>query len=124
MFYKRKEYFRYTFGEPLDAKFRIVIANNNGKESGLGTCSIIDLSPSGAKLFANYDIPLKGEPVKIHLEFTLNEVEIAVWGTLVWKKAYTSGYLYGFDTEEDEEKETLIVNELKLRRRLETDSKK
>ena len=124
MFYKRLEYFRYTFGKPLEAKFRIIIANSNGKESKMGDCSLVDLSPGGAKLFANFDIPLEHDPVKIHLQFTLNETQIDASGPLVWKKPYQGGHLYGFDFEEDEVREELIVAELKLLRKSEIEAKK
>jgi hypothetical protein len=119
MLYKRSEYFRYTFGEPLKAGFRIMIADKPGKESHLGECSIVDLSPGGAKLFTKFDIPLEGEPVHIHTEFTLYETPIDVRGILVWKKPYSGGHLYGLDFDENHANEVLIVNELKLRRRSE-----
>lgn len=124
MFYKRAEYFRYTFGEPLEATFRILVADETRKESGLGNCALIDLSPGGAKLFAKFDIPLERKPVQLQLIFTLFESQINTVGTVVWKKSHRGGYLYGFDIEEDENIAQLIVQELKLRRRFEVEEKK
>ncbi|MHA6258404.1 PilZ domain-containing protein [Sporosarcina sp. CAU 1771] len=123
MYYKRAEYFRYTFGEPLEAKFRILLVNGTRKESKLGHCTLIDLSPGGARLFAEFDIPLEGNPIQLHLSFTLYESQIDVEGTIVWKKPTRNGYLYGFEIVEDELTEELIVNELKLRRRSEFEEK-
>ena len=57
MLYKRTEYFRYTFGEPLVAEFRIVVENGTDVESSPGECHFLDISPGGAKLFAKFDIP-------------------------------------------------------------------
>ena len=124
MFYKRTEYFRYTFDKPLEAKFRIIITDDNWIESKMGDCSLVDLSPGGAKLFADFELPLDRGPVKIHLEFTLYESKIDAKGPIVWKKPYRNGYLYGFDFEEDMAREELIVAELKLLRKSEIEAKK
>lgn len=123
MFYKRAEYFRHTFGEPLEATFRILLADETRKESSLGHCSVIDLSQGGAKLFAEFNLPLERNPVRLQLVFTLFESQINTVGTVVWKKSHRGGYLYGFDIDEDENTAQLIVQELKLRRRMEVEEK-
>jgi len=117
MLYKRTEYFRHTFSKPLDAKFRIMMTDGTGQESGLGDCSIIDLSPGGAKLYSKLNIPFQRDVVHLHLNFTLYQVEIDVQGLIVWKKTFGDGYTYGFEFKEDSLKEQLIVNELKLFRK-------
>ena len=122
MFYKRTEYFRYTFGKPLEAEFRIVVKKDTDMESSPGDCQLIDISPGGAKIFAHFDIPLEGNlPVRLHLKFKLHEKIIDLQGVIVWKKPYSGGYVYGYDFDEDPLIEKLIVEELKLRRRAETD---
>ena len=40
MLYKRTEYFRYTFGKPLEAEFRIVVENGTDVESSPGECHL------------------------------------------------------------------------------------
>lgn len=120
MLYKRTEYFRYTFGEPLVAEFRIVVENGTDVESSPGECHFLDISPGGAKLFAKFDIPLESESVRLHVKFTLHEKLIALQGVIVWKKPYSGGYMYGYDFDENVEIEQLIVEELKLRRRSES----
>jgi len=122
MLYKRTEYFRHTFSEPLDAKFRIIIAED--KESGLGDCSLIDLSPGGAKLFSKFNIPFQKDTVHLHVEFTLYQVQIDVRGIVVWKEPYHNGYTYGYKFEENLTKEQLIVHELKLFRKMEIEKNK
>ncbi|MFD1926902.1 PilZ domain-containing protein [Sporosarcina siberiensis] len=123
MLYKRSEYFRYTFGKPLDAKFRIVMGEAEEQKSKKGDCTLVDLSPGGAKLLAEFDIPFSRDAVNIQLEFTLYQAKIEVLGTLVWKESYQKDFLYGFDFEEDLEKEQLIVAELKLLRKSESSEK-
>lgn len=120
MLYKRTEYFRYTFGEPLVAEFRIVVENGTDIESSPGECHFLDISPGGAKLFAKFDIPLERESVRLHIKFTLYEKLIDLQGVIVWKKPYSGGYMYGYDFDENVEIEHLIVEELKLRRRSES----
>lgn len=124
MQYKRTEYFRYTFGEPLEAKFRLAITNGIETTSGIGPCSLIDISPGGARLFTKFDIPDGQDSAKMKVTFTLSETEIDVRGKIVWKKKHRSGYLYGIDFEEDFAKEQLIVDELKLLSRAEQEKKK
>ena len=122
MLFKRNEYFRYTFGKPLEGEFRIVIVDGEERESHPGDCQLIDISPGGAKLFAKFDIPLERGSVRLRVKFTLLEDTIEVPGVIVWRKAYSSGYMYGFDFDEDATLEQLIVEELKLRRRSEINS--
>ncbi|WP_255457361.1 PilZ domain-containing protein [Sporosarcina sp. JAI121] len=122
MLYKRTEYFRYTFGKPFEAEFRIVVTNGTAKESSPGGCKLLDISPGGAKIFTNFNIPIEGESVRLHLTFTLHEEMIDLQGVIVWKKPYSDGYMYGYDFDEDAAIEQLIVEELKLRRKSEIDS--
>ena len=122
MLYKRTEYFRYTFGEPLEAKFQIVVENGTDTESSPGECHFMDISPGGAKIFAKFDIPLEREAVRLHIKFTLHEKLIDLQGVIVWKKPYSGGYMYGYDFDEDPAIEQLIVEELKLRRRSEVNA--
>ncbi|WP_342512968.1 PilZ domain-containing protein [Sporosarcina sp. FSL K6-1522] len=117
MFYKRNEYFRYTFDEPLEAEFRVVIAAPEEKESKRGHCQLVNISPGGLKFATKFDIPLEHKPVRLRIEFTLYENSIEVEGSIVWKKPYSDGWMYGFDFVEDTEVEAQIVHELKQSRR-------
>jgi hypothetical protein len=119
MLYKRTEYFRYTFGEPLEAEFRIVVEHGKDAESSPGECHLMDISPGGAKLFAKFDIPIERESIRLHIKFTLYEKLIDLQGVIVWKKPYSGGYMYGYDFDKNPTIEQLIVEELKLLRRSE-----
>ncbi len=114
MFYKRTEYFRYTFGEPVSAKFRIRKVDDVGKSSGQGECSIMDLSLKGAKFFTNFDIPTASNRVNLTIIFLIHTHTVEAHGGIVWKKAYRNGYLYGLRFDEDHARERLIASELKL----------
>ena len=122
LLYKRTEYFRHTFGKPLEAEFRIIVEDGAGRESRPGDCYLIDISPGGAKIFAKFNIPLEHEAVRLRIKFTLHEEPIEVRGVIVWSKLSNGGYMYGYDFDEDTLIEQMIVGELKLRRRSEIDS--
>lgn len=122
MLYKRTEYFRHTFSMPLDAKIRILMSD--GKESGVGNCQLIDLSPGGAKLLSSFNIPFQRDAVRMHLEFTLYQMKVDVYGFVVWKENDGASFMYGFDFDENAQTEELIVNELKLYRKQEVEKKK
>lgn len=124
MLYKRTEYFRYTFGEPVEAEFRILLAAGEGQQSKLGECKLVDLSPGGAKLFSAFNIPVDGDDVRLYLKFIIHDFPIGVYGVILWKKPFGNGFMYGFEFDEDTEVGQLIIGELKLRRRSEIDSGK
>jgi hypothetical protein len=126
MLYKRHEYFRHSFGTPLNATFRIVI-EEGANESNPGDCLLLDISPGGTKIATDFDLPSEKEPVTVRLHFTLFETPIDVEGVIAWKKQSVGGFQYGIDFVEDPSISKMIVDELKLRRRTEigaTDGKK
>ena len=118
MLYKRQEYFRHSFGTPLDATFRI-LAGEGTSESNPGSCQLLDISPGGSKIETDFNIPTVKGQLSVRLKFTLFKTPINVEGTIVWKKQSTDGYQYGIDFVEDPSLSKLIVDELKLRRRTE-----
>jgi len=119
MLYKRNEYFRYTFGRPLEGEFRIIVEDEQGGESSPGDCQLIDISPGGAKLFAKFNIPVERGTVRLRIKFTLLDEAMEVPGVIVWRKPFKGGYMYGYDFDENEALERMIVEELKLFRRSE-----
>ncbi|MCG3089622.1 PilZ domain-containing protein [Sporosarcina cyprini] len=115
MQYKRTEYFRHTFDEPIEAEFRLLVGEHHSKASSPGGCQLMDISSGGAKLYTEYDIPIELHEVDLRLRFTLYEQPIEQEGKIVWKKRYQNGYQYGFDFLEQPLNARLIVDELKLR---------
>ncbi len=123
MQYKRNEYFRYTFGEPSEATFRIIKQINN--ESGIelskkGKCYIVDVSPNGVRMLTDLSINIE-QLKKIELNFVLDEQPITMIGDLVWSQKKIHGIEYGVRLNGDHDSEQLIVNELKTRRKKEMD---
>ena len=121
MQYKRNEYFRYTFGEPSEATFRLIKQKDdeNGVElSKKGKCYIVDVSPNGVKMLSDLFIDID-KLKKVELSFVLDEKSITMVGDLVWFQKKINGYEYGVKLNGDQDSEQLIVNELKIRRKKE-----
>ena len=123
MQYNRKETFRHTFDHPIPATFQLIVEGETEDEvefSNKGVCTIIDLSPSGIRIYSTLDIPKRpGYPVHLAIEVLLTDIPLKLVGDLVWKKAYMDGHQYGIDLKTDEKIEHKIIQELKERRRLE-----
>ncbi len=129
MLYNRKEAFRHTFNNPIPGTFQLIVEGEKEDEiefSNKGVCSIVDLSPSGIRIYSKLDIPKRpGYPIHLAIEVLLTDKPLKLVGNLIWKKAYMDGHQYGIDLKTDEKIEFRIIGELKERRRLELiDAKK
>lgn len=80
---------------------------------------IIDISPSGLKMFTEVDLSSNSEMYDLDLSFILFSKSINVKGDIRWKKAFGDGYYYGIDMNNVEQHQELIISELKLRRKKE-----
>lgn len=121
MAFKRTEGFRFTFGEPVNAKYIIL---NDGKPQDLEMtkyeCGIMDISPRGMRMFSYHDIgEYNKKLVQVEVQFVLDEVVIKAIGDIVWHKDLGSKIQYGLIFDGQPQVEDLIVNELKLRRKKE-----
>lgn len=126
MQYKRNEYFRYTFGEPCEATFRLIknASETSPQEiSNKGTCKIIDISPNGLKIYSELFISID-KLKQIEINFNLDEAPLTMIGEFIWSKGKFSGFEYGVRLLGDTESEQLIISELKSRRRKEMEIKK
>ena len=75
MLYKRNEYFRYTFGEPCDATFRLIKNANGTSEmemSKKGNCKIMDISPNGLRIYTQFQISID-QLKQVEMQFVLDE---------------------------------------------------
>ncbi|RDY71642.1 PilZ domain-containing protein [Halobacillus trueperi] len=114
MRYKRKDYFRYEFKEPLHAFFRIHRVGRKEVNTSKGEARIINISPNGMKLNANLDLPYSdGHEVKLSISFHLNKRPFHLPGTVVWKKKI-AGYNYGIYMDLDETERKGLVEALKV----------
>ena len=120
MQYKRNEYFRYTFGEPSEASFRLIMQKEKEEAelSKKGKCYIVDISPNGARILSDLLMDIK-QLKKIELSFVLDEKPITIIGDLIWSQKKASGYEYGVQLHGNQETEQLIIKELKARRKKE-----
>ena len=119
--FKRTEGFRFTFDEPISARYIVLV---NGKpediEATKHSCEIIDISPRGMKMFSYHDIgESNSKLVQLEVQFILDEVLIKAIGEIVWEKNYGSKTQYGLLFENQPQIEELIVSELKIRRKKE-----
>lgn len=123
MLYKRLEAFRHTFEHPIPATFRLIVDGISEEKvdfSKRGACMIIDLSPSGLRMYSKLDIPKNpGQPIHLVIDVVLADKMLTLVGEIIWKKAHMEGRQYGIDLKTDEKIEYQIINELKERSRRE-----
>ncbi|MBM7579960.1 PilZ domain-containing protein [Jeotgalibacillus terrae] len=114
MRYNRKEGFRFSFKKPIEAVFKIYELNGREVESHPGKALMHDLSPSGTKISSMLNLPVSDtDPVKIHLQFMLNEVVYEMKAELIWKRASGEEFHYGVHFYASEDVKEDIVRQLK-----------
>ncbi|WP_166786675.1 PilZ domain-containing protein [Jeotgalibacillus salarius] len=114
MRYNRQEGFRFSFKKPLEAAFRIYELHGREVNSQPGKALMHDLSPSGTKMSSKLNLPVSNEdPVKIHLQFMLNELVYEMKAELVWKRAGGNEFYYGVHFYASEDVKEDIVKQLK-----------
>ncbi|WP_274309219.1 PilZ domain-containing protein [Solibacillus daqui] len=121
MTFKRTEGFRFSFGEPIPAKY-IILVDGKPEDQKLTkySCEILDISPHGMKMFAFHDIgENSSELLQLEVQFILDEILIKAIGEIVWKKDFGSKIQYGLIFVGQPQVEALIISELKLRRKKE-----
>lgn len=123
MQYNRQESFRHTFEHPIPSMFRLIVDGISEEEvefSKRGDCLIIDLSPSGLRMYSKLDIPKNpGQPIHLVIDVRLADKMLSLVGEIAWKKASMDGRQYGIDLKTDEKIEYQIIYELKERSRQE-----
>lgn len=80
---------------------------------------IVDISPNGISFLAIKEIPESSMLEKMFFSFVLHKKIIQSEGVIRWKKYYSTGLRYGVELEQSEQLEALIIEELKLRRKIE-----
>lgn len=114
MKYKREEYFRFTFGEPLQAQFKIKKINNEIVKSSKGKAEIIDLSPAGLKFSSELRIDeAKRNNIEVIINFKLNDLDLSIKGVIVWVKEKYDMFEYGIEFLPDQEIAGNLIEELK-----------
>lgn len=114
MKYKREEYFRFTFGEPLQAQFKIEKINDELVKSSKGKAEIIDLSPAGLKFGTELRIDeSKRNSIELTIDFKLNDLDLSIKGLIVWVKEKYNTLEYGIEFLPDQEIAGSLIEELK-----------
>ena len=121
MIFKRNEGFRFSFGEPLEAHYVILI---DGKPTSIEKprveCQVLDISPRGMKIITETDFSsISGQYVQLEFYFMLDLVQIKAIGEIVWSKQFGQKYQYGINFPNQSSLEDLIISELKSRRKRE-----
>ena len=119
MLFKRSEGFRYAFGEPVQATFKI-LENDEALNKEVSICEILDISPKGIKMYTRVDLHA-GRAIcpPLEIRFILDTKIIEVRGEVMWSKPYIKGKQYGIFFNNQPLQEELIVDELKIRRKKE-----
>lgn len=121
MFYKRHESFRFVFDPPLEVSFHTkaedsLVSDMHGYMEG----QIIDISPHGMKMHC--DVKLKHHlpnSTKIDIRFVIDTHTIEAHGEIKWSKVFGNLYELGVLFKDGQALETMIISELKLRRKKE-----
>ncbi len=113
MKYKREETFRYEFTKEFKCLFKIISIDGVKHDSSTSEGLILDLSPSGVKLFSPLDIPSE-KNIIFQIEFILNKNTIKLPALIIWKRDVGNGFHYGLQHQGAEEDTRLLIDELKL----------
>jgi hypothetical protein len=113
MHYKREEAFRYTFEDPIEAKFKIVGINGTNVDTQEGEIRILDISLEGMKIETHLDIPLNAE-ITVFIIFEIID-EIGLPGQIVWKDTFDDGnrLQYGLSLHTSEQEKAALIENLK-----------
>ncbi|WP_158232569.1 PilZ domain-containing protein [Sporosarcina sp. P13] len=123
MRYNRHDYFRYQFEPHLPATFRIQLNNEEKNMSNEGQCEILDISTGGVKFFTSYDLPVRSKKFTLLLEFKIHVHPFEILGNVAWRKSVVNGFQYGFDFDEGQQVDAIIIDELKHYTRRKKDEK-
>ncbi|WP_064092347.1 PilZ domain-containing protein [Rossellomorea aquimaris] len=115
MKYKRDEAFRYSFKQPIEMEFKLLLEKDGVlNETRSSTATLLDISPRGVRLKTPLSLPLEDQMnYLLEMHFKLNEVPISIIGKPVWKRKEFNYYLYGIEALEDKQTEEIIIQELK-----------
>ena len=115
MQFKRHESFRYTFGQPIPALFKIISINGREVNSAPGKAAIVDISPEGIRMTSELNIPdIKSNHPILSISFSINEQSFNLNGSIMWEKEWKNTTEYGINLLVEESVKNDIVGELKI----------
>ncbi|MDQ0155823.1 hypothetical protein [Robertmurraya andreesenii] len=114
MYYRRDEAFRFIFGQPIKATFKIVKVDGRDGSANEASALILDLSPNGIKFSSELDLPIYEKQLILEIYFSLNEKMISMLAEPKWKKRMSpSSFTYGLVGLDNEETKKEVIEELK-----------
>lgn len=118
MEYKRKESFRHKLINPLD--LTCMVKHPDADTATIAEGKIIDISPKGLRVGFEKTLPEHVDECTLVLKFVIYERTFELAGETVWHRPYVEGlYTYGVHLNIDEGTQELIIDELKLLRKVE-----
>lgn len=103
MHYKRDEPFRYQFKQPIQAQIDTPTA-------GVGSCKIINVSPSGMKIRTNLQLSLSENT---YIQYSILDEFFQVNGNVVWTMDYGDYNEYGLSLQSSDDYKNSLVETLK-----------
>lgn len=117
----QRNYFRYTFLQPVEATFTIESVNNRKLQENVNPMKILDAGPTGLRILAQVKMTVR-EDVLYSFDFTLDGQRYVVPGKVVWQGFVDNGYAYGVHFFNDEEREKSlfrVLNQIMIRNKKE-----
>ncbi|MFQ3546149.1 PilZ domain-containing protein [Halobacillus rhizosphaerae] len=108
MRYRRHESLRYVFKDPIPAHFKIIKVDNTPVNTSEGPGTIMDMSPGGLKLSANFRIPLRSK-IQLSIRTTIANIQLQFAADLLWAKENPDSYHYGVGFINDHHEEVVEV---------------
>lgn len=106
MIFDRTESFRHAFGKPPEVRMKFKSDREN-TVFGL----LLDISPSGARVFIDDEIPANAETLNV--SFAIMNERINADCLVIWTKAVAGGWIYGLHLTRDAVREMFIADEVK-----------
>lgn len=105
MFFGRSENFRYAFGKPPETRMNFM---DGPAQNVYGL--LLDISPSGARIFVDNEIPECAGEVK--LSFAIMHERIQADASIIWARQLADGWIYGLQLTPNAVREMFISGEV------------
>lgn len=105
MIFNRTEHFRHAFGKPPEIKLEF-----NGDSVNTMYGLLLDISPAGARVFADNKIPVDA---KLNISFAIAHERIHAESAIIWAQEAAGGWIYGLHLTRNAVREMFIADEVK-----------
>lgn len=106
MIFDRTESFRHAFGKPPEIRMKF----KSGLENSVYGL-LLDISPSGARVFVDNEIPL--DAAGLNIAFAITHEQINAECAIIWSREAAGGWIYGLHFSCDAVREMFITDEVK-----------